>query len=236
MGITEVELVKEMIARYKLLIGGLVIGIPIVMVIIGITAPIVLWLKCRDLREFVIFMSWAPYYGILAYITFASTNTALMYFYICIYYLTIRARLFNEKVDRILKGPFLVRKFATKLEMKSIVRDHARICMSVYDCNAFFGNLYSIGLIVCLPLNLIGLNLVLFTSMNLFTISLYLLVSCFAWILIFFGSFSLANVQHEIKKIYKKLCKLEWKFNNTPLEFKIKVSIIHIHLNIILHN
>jgi hypothetical protein len=86
--------------------------------------------------------------------------------------------------------------------------------------------MYSVGLIVSLPLDLIALNLVLFTPMNLLTSSLYLFLNIIVWLIIFFGSFLLAIVHHEIKKTYKKLCKLQWKFNNTPLDLKIKVSYL----------
>ncbi len=224
MGITEVELVKEIIARYKLLIYGSVIEIPIVMTILGISAPFVFWFKCRDLREFLLMLSWLPYYGLMFYIVFASTCVTLIYFYISSYYITLKARLYNEKVDRILFGPYSVRKFTTKLEIRSMIKDHANICVNIFQSNAFWGNLYSIGLIVCLPLNLIAINLLIFTPMNFFTIFFYLFACIFAWIFIFWVDFVMAVVHHQVTKTYKKLCKLQWKFNNISIGFKIKVT------------
>jgi len=224
MGITEVELVKEMIARYKALIIVAIFVIPLVLIIMGIVAPFLVWAKCRDLREFLLYSLWSLYHLASVYLIFSPIWATIIYFYISSYYVSLRAQLFNEKVDRILKGPFLVRKFTTKLEIKSTINDHAQICNNIIDCNAFFGKFYAMGLIVSLPGSLIALNLVLFTEMDEFSIFLYTFVMTFGWIIIFLGSYVMALVQHEMKKTHKKLCKLQWKFNNTPNEFKMKVN------------
>jgi hypothetical protein len=34
----------------------------------------------------------------------------------------------------------------------------------------------------------------------------------------------MAVVHHQVTKTYKKLCKLQWKFNNISIGFKIKVT------------
>jgi hypothetical protein len=179
-------------------------------------------------QEIVLMLLWAYIYYIpLVYLGLKSVTTVGIIFYTVTYYITIRAELFNDKLDRIIKGPHALRKFLNKFEIGSVIREHAAICSYIWQANSFFGELYTLGMIISLPTNLIGMNLIIFTPMNHLTILLYSFCILIGWTIIFLISFVLAIVQYEVKKTYKKMCKLQWKFDNTPIEYKIKVRLKH---------
>jgi hypothetical protein len=223
MGITEMELVKEMLARYKLLTIISKIMIQFATMVFFILGSVEIFLIMRNSKEIIICYCWAFYYLLAFNIVCKMLSITGILFYISSYYLTKRAQLFNQKIDRIGKGPLLVRKFTLKLEINLIVREHTQMCRSIRECDDFFGQFYALGMSIALPLNLAALNFFLFTYSNQFSQFYLSFIIVSSWVGIFLISFYIAMVHVEVRKSYKKMCKLEWKFDNLPIGTKVKV-------------
>jgi hypothetical protein len=236
MGIRDLELVKELIVRYKSLVYLVEMSFPPGILLFGVLLSYMIIKVADNTQEIVLLLLWAYIHFIpTVYLMLQSVAIVAIVFYTVIYYITIRGELFNHKLDRIIKGshsgPLALREFIEKLEIRSIIRGHAAICSYIWQANAFFGEFYTLGIIISLPINLIGMNLIIFTPMNHLTLLLYSFFILLAWTGIFLFGFVLAKVHYKVNKTYKKMCKLQWKFNNTPTVYKIKVRLKRKNIN-----
>jgi len=86
--------------------------------------------------------------------------------------------------------------------------------------------MYTIAVSISLPMSLIAMNLMIFTQMDYSLLLLYSFFLVASWVAIFWLGFVMAIVHYEVKKTYKKIFRLQWKFNNTRIVYKIKVRIL----------
>ena len=120
-----------------------------------------------------------------------------------------------------------IRRFVLQVEMKMLIKEHNLICRNILNYNNFFSRFYTCMILIGLPVNVTMLNLLLFTELNKVEIFIYVLFLVNSWIFIFWLGFIMAIVHSEVRKTYKKLCKLQWKFNNIKPTTKIKVKCSH---------
>jgi len=226
MGITDVQFVIEIIARHKTLVYLVKSSFPKYECVIVLFVIREIYFQSPNIQEILYIILWFLYYSITFDLIARAFLVTLILFYITVYYINIRAHLFNKKLDRILDDSLFVKRFLIKSEIKSMIKEHAKICNNIEECNQFFSKFYSIGLVVCLPCSLIAMNMLLFVkNMNQLAILLFSVSILFGWAIIFIYGFILAMSYQQVRKNYKKLCKIEWKFRNINIGDKIKVSV-----------
>jgi hypothetical protein len=224
MGITDMDMVKEMIARYKILMkfSHLFLTKPVFALCVMIF--IEFYIKTRNMWELVYISFWLSFcYLPLYYLILKIILSVVVVFYISTFYINLRARQFNIRIDRILNSTSILRKFGINFEARFINREYVTICRIIKKYDEFFNKMYSLGILVSIPLSLISMNLILFKTMNYFTFGFYLTVMIICWTIVFWLSYLLAINHSEVRKSYKKLCKLQWRFNNISNGIKIKV-------------
>jgi hypothetical protein len=227
MGITDIEMVKELIARTKIIIMAKDNAISGALIGASVLTLYEVSVQTRDRQELLYCILWYPYYLAIFYLICITFGMAFLCFYIVCFYFSYKTSLYNKRLIRVLNDTLFIRKFVRQVEMKLLIREHNLICRNILTYNNFFSRLYTCMIFIGLPMNVIMLNLLLFTELSQLEIYIYVFSFVITGTYIFWLGYIMAVVHGEVKKTYKKLCKLQWKFNNIKPTTKIKVKCSH---------
>jgi hypothetical protein len=220
-GIPDIEVTKEFIARYKFLttLNHLCLsrGVFVIHALLCLEL-----LKTRSYFSIFIFTLWGfQHTPALYFMTKAVTLTSIHLYIVCLY-LKVRIAILNEKIWRLLY------EFSSKAinlnGIKILIFDHNSICVDIIHAISFLVQFYTLSLVTCIPMSLFATNIILLSSMNAFTLIFFIFLLILAWSLIFLAGLVLAIVHDEANKSYKILCKLQWKLNSKHINSKIKVG------------
>jgi hypothetical protein len=226
MGLTDVEIVKAILKRYFILLNLSLLSVISGTLLGGLIVSIEGYILFRNIEEALCFILWIVYYDYTTFLISTPLLASINVLYLCCFYLQARLKSLNDRLDRILEGPLMLRKFVIKYETRCIIHEHNSICASIAEHNSFFTQIYSIALFISMPLTLIALNLILFTKTNAFTKMMYSLFIIGGWTFIFWIGLFLALVHEQARRTYKKICKLQWRFENFPLTTRMKIQSV----------